>query len=135
VRPPEPRGEPAEPPSLHSLAPEPTEEAPWPDEARAELIADESAATMPLEATAGQQLHVHFRGAPQERMLQALEGLREVLRGRPGETAVVLHIPAGGGRAQEMQLRSGVAYDAELLAAVRRRLGEGLVELTLHSAG
>jgi hypothetical protein len=28
-----------------------------------------------------------------------------------------------------MELRGGVAYDAELVAEVRRRLGEGLVKL------
>jgi hypothetical protein len=30
-----------------------------------------------------------------------------------------------------MELRRGVAYDAELVADVRRRLGEGEVELSL----
>jgi hypothetical protein len=30
-----------------------------------------------------------------------------------------------------MELRRGVAYDAELLAEVRRRLGDGIVELSL----
>jgi hypothetical protein len=30
-----------------------------------------------------------------------------------------------------MELRRGVAYDAELLAEVNRRLGEGIVELRL----
>ena len=33
-----------------------------------------------------------------------------------------------------MELRRGVAYDAELLAEVRRRLGDGLVDLRLASA-
>ena len=33
-----------------------------------------------------------------------------------------------------MELRRGVAYDAELLAEVRRRLGDGLVELRLACA-
>jgi hypothetical protein len=32
-----------------------------------------------------------------------------------------------------MEVRSGVAYDAELLAEVRRRLGEGLVHLEVSS--
>jgi hypothetical protein len=45
---------------------------------------------------------------------------------------VVLHVPApSGGAALPMELRRGVAYDAELLAEVRRRLGEGIVELSL----
>jgi hypothetical protein len=30
-----------------------------------------------------------------------------------------------------MELRRGVAYDAELLAELRRRLGEGLVDIHL----
>jgi hypothetical protein len=33
-----------------------------------------------------------------------------------------------------MELRWGVAYDAELLAEVRRQRGDGLVELRLASA-
>ena len=40
-------------------------------------------------------------------------------------------IRAAGGQALPMELRAGVAYDAELLAEVRRRLGEGLVDLRL----
>jgi hypothetical protein len=34
-----------------------------------------------------------------------------------------------------MELRAGVAYDAELAAEVARRLGPGLVEIELASAG
>ena len=33
-----------------------------------------------------------------------------------------------------MELRRGVAYDADLVAEVRRRLGEGLVDLRLAGA-
>ena len=33
-----------------------------------------------------------------------------------------------------MELRRGVAYDSELVSEVRRRLGEGLVDLSLVSA-
>jgi hypothetical protein len=33
-----------------------------------------------------------------------------------------------------MEVRSGVAYDAELLAEVQRRLGEGLVRLDLGTS-
>jgi len=43
----------------------------------------------------------------------------------------VLHVPAGSAREQEMHLRLGVAYDAELMADVHRRLG-ALVELDLQ---
>ena len=43
---------------------------------------------------------------------------------------MVIHVPAGrGGGELPMELRSGVAYDAELLAEVGRRLGPGSVEL------
>jgi hypothetical protein len=48
----------------------------------------------------------------------------------PGDTAVVLHLPAAGGRSQQMQLRTRVAYDAELVATIQRRLG-GVVTLEL----
>ena len=57
-----------------------------------------------------------------------------LLRDRPGATRVVIHVPSpGAGESLPMELRWGVAYDAELLAEVRRRLGEGLVDLRLSS--
>jgi hypothetical protein len=65
-----------------------------------------------------------------DRVVDAFGVLRELFAGRPGETPVVLHVPAGGGREQPMQLRAGVAYDAELLGDVQRRVG-GLVDLRL----
>ena len=41
------------------------------------------------------------------------------IRSRPGATRVVLHVPQGGGRdALPMELRVGVAYDADLLGEV-----------------
>jgi hypothetical protein len=61
-----------------------------------------------------------------------MEEVRTLLRSRPGGTRVVLHVPQGGGRdALPMELRVGVAYDADLLGEVGRRLGSGLVELRL----
>ena len=46
-----------------------------------------------------------------------------------------VHVPGpGGGDALPMELRRGVAYDTELVAEVRRRLGEGIVDLRLASA-
>jgi hypothetical protein len=63
----------------------------------------------------------------------ALETLRQVLQARPGETPITLHIPAGAGREQPMELRSGVAYDAELVTEIQRRLGKGLARLDLGS--
>ena len=85
---------------------------------------------MPVEAGPDQVLHVRFATAPADRLVSAFEGLRSVLRARPGATPVVLHIPAGAGREQEMRLGPGVAYDAELIAEIERRLG-GLLRLGL----
>jgi hypothetical protein len=62
-----------------------------------------------------------------------METLRSVLRERPGGTRVVLHVPAPNGSATlPMELSRRVAYDADLLSEVRRRLGEGLVDLRLR---
>ena len=52
-------------------------------------------------------------------------------RARPGWSSTSRHRAAAR---PPMELRRGVAYDAELLAEVRRRLGDGLVELRLASA-
>jgi hypothetical protein len=62
-----------------------------------------------------------------------MEAFKGLLRDRPGATRVVLHVPpSAGGGALPMELRRRVAYDVELLAEVRRRLGEGVVELDLR---
>ena len=64
-----------------------------------------------------------------------METFKAVLRDRPGGTRVIIHVPsAAGGSALPMELRRGVAYDAELLAEVRRRLGDGLIDLRLASS-
>jgi hypothetical protein len=77
-------------------------------------------------------LNVRFaREAGTERVVSAMQTFRTVLRERPGGTPVVVHVPGPGGAARPMQLRVGVAYDAELLAEVRRRVGEGVIELQL----
>ena len=57
-----------------------------------------------------------------------------MLKRRPGSTRVVIHIPASGGGTLPMEIRTGVAYDAELLADIERLLGEGLVRLELNPA-
>ncbi len=129
-QPPEPIGDLPGPPSLGSLAPDGGDEPPWPDEARAEQVRELDAATPQVSAGVAQVLHVRFGRAPQDRVAAAFGTLREVFVAHPGDTGVVLHVPAAGGRQQEMQLRIGVAYDAELLADVQRRLG-GLAELSL----
>ncbi|HVA84869.1 MAG TPA: DNA polymerase III subunit alpha [Candidatus Saccharimonadales bacterium] len=105
------------------------EEPPLPDEARNLAVADATAASSPLEAGPGSELHVRFNsGASFDRTVAAMETFKSLLKGHPGSTPVFVHLPAVGGLA--MQLR-GVAYDAELVAEVQRRLGSDLVELSL----
>jgi len=103
-----------------------------PDEARARIVAD-ATADAPVDAGPNTVLHVKFASiAPSDRVVVAMETFKAVLRDRPGETRVVIHVPGpGGGTALPMELRRGVAYDAELLAELRRRLGEGLVDIHL----
>jgi len=131
VPPSEPRGDSLEPASLDALGRDNSDEPPWPDEAAAKLVRETEAETSAVEAAGGQTLHIRFQPAPQEQVVESFRALRELIHARPGETPVVLHIPAGGGREQRMELRTGVAYDAELLAEVGRRLGQGLVALHL----
>jgi hypothetical protein len=131
-RPVEPRSERAEPASVGVLSPEHADEPPLPDEMSREVAAEEEAPTEPVEAGAGQTLHIRFLPAGQEEVVRAFETLREIIHQRPGETPIVLRIPAGAGREQRMELRRGVAYDAELLAEVRRRVGDRLVQLQLQ---
>jgi len=59
-----------------------------------------------------------------------MRAFRALLRERPGDTPVLVHVEVGGTAGLPMSLRP-VAYDAELVAEVRRRLGEGTVELQL----
>ena len=88
------------------------------------------APTVPEAAQPGQVLQVRFARADEARLVEAFEALRTVVAAHPGETGVVLHLPASGGRSQQMQLRTGVAYDAELVAELHRRIGP-LVTLEL----
>jgi hypothetical protein len=103
-----------------------------PDEARSRIVAAVSVDD-PVSAGPETVLHVRFAGAAApDRLVSAMEAVKALLRDRPGGTRVVIHVPApGGGTPLPMELRRGVAYDAELLAEVRRRLGEGLVDLQL----
>jgi hypothetical protein len=105
-----------------------------PDEVRERIVADAGADT-PVDVGPATVLHVRFAAVAQsDRVVGAMEAFRAVLRARPGDTRVVIHLPApGGGAALPMELRSGVAYDTELLAEIRRRLGEGLIEINLAS--
>ena len=110
------------------------EEPPVPDEARARIVGD-AMDDVPVSAGPEAVLHVRFeRNAGPDRLVRAMETVKLLLRDRPGGTRVVLHVPASsGGQALPMELRLGVAYDAELLAEVRRQLGDGLVDMHLAS--
>jgi DNA polymerase-3 subunit alpha len=106
-----------------------------PDEIRSRVAAEAESPTAALDGSGpGAVLHVRFGGAPAARLILAMEAFRQLVRERPGETAVIVHVPAPGGSALPMELRSRVAYDADLLAEVQRRLGEGIVDLRLGEA-
>ncbi|HET9681519.1 MAG TPA: DNA polymerase III subunit alpha, partial [Candidatus Limnocylindrales bacterium] len=113
-------------------APERDVEPALPDEARSVAAAASSSPTVPLEV-AGESLtlHVRFSRAPSLQLVPAMEALRQVIRERPGDTAVVVHVPGPGGAVLPMPLRTAVAYDAELIAEIQRRLGAGMVDLAL----
>jgi hypothetical protein len=129
---------PAEPVSAYpdtpgaAMGPDQDDEPSVPDEARARIVAD-ATADAPVDAGPQTILHVRFAGtAAPDRVVGAMETFKAVLRDRPGGTRVIIHVPsAAGGAALPMELRRGVAYDAELLAEVRRRLGDGLIDLRL----
>jgi hypothetical protein len=123
------------PDDLAALSPD-RDEPPLPEEAREAAARASAAPTAPLEAPEASVLHVRFtRGADTNRIVWAMEELRGMLKARPGATRVVLYLPGPGGAALPMEIRGGIAYDAELLAEVHRRLGEGLVRLDLASGG
>ncbi len=136
VAPAEPMPTYVEPPDLVSAStrdgsPDP-EEPPLPDEQRRRAAAAAEAPSAPIDAAPDAVLNVRFaREAGAERVVSAMQAFRMVLRERPGGTPVVVHVPAPGGAARPMQLRVGVAYDAELLAEVQRRVGEGVIDLNL----
>jgi hypothetical protein len=97
-------------------------------------VAAAMAATAPIESGGTDRvLHVRFGGAPTDQLVRAMEQFRQLIRDRPGETRVVVHVPAPGG-ALPMELKQTVAYDAELLAEVQRRLGQGVANVSLGPA-
>ena len=122
-----------EPSTLEGLAPDRDLEPALPDEARDRAAGEARAETPPIDASPGAILHVRFAGGTgTERLVGAMEAFKGLLVERPGSTRVVLHVPAQTGTTSlPMELRRGVAYDSDLLAEVRRRLGEGIVELSL----
>ena len=89
----------------------------------------ESAPTLPQTAGAGQALHVSLGSGSPDELLEQMRSLREIIHEHPGETPVVLHVPAGAGRSQRMELRVRVAYDAELVATLSRLIRSGKVDL------
>jgi hypothetical protein len=126
----------SEPADLAAVAPD-REEPAFPEETRAAALRTEAAPTVPREAGPGGCLHVRFSaGLPTEDLQAAMAEVRDVLRSRPGATRVTIHLPQGAGRpALPMELRVGVAYDAELMAEVTKRLRPGLVDLSLTADG
>jgi DNA polymerase-3 subunit alpha len=130
-RPPEPVPTYSEPPGLTAPGADAPDEPPLPDEQRTVAAAAAQAPSRPLEAAPGAVLNVRFvREAGTDRLVSAMQAFKTVLRERPGGTRVVVHVPAPGGNALPMELR-GVAYDAELVAELQRRVGEGVIDLQL----
>ncbi len=122
-----------EPTSLVSLETA-SEEPPFPEEAQRLVAAFAEAPTVALTSRPDQALHVRFTITAAESVSRGFETLRAVVHDHPGETPLVVHIPAARGGTQAMQLRRGVAYDGELLHDLERRLGPGLVRLELLPA-
>jgi DNA polymerase-3 subunit alpha len=122
-----------EPAGLSGPGDDRDEEPPLPDEARERVVDGTTIPTAPVEAGPGRVLHVYFSATTgTDRLVGAMEEVRSVLRARPGTTPVVVHVPQTSGEdARPMSLRSGVAYDIDLLAEVSRRLATGIVELRL----
>jgi hypothetical protein len=119
-----------EPPGAVVADPDADDDPALPDEARARATDQATARTEPTEAGIGRVLHVRFSSASPDRSLAAMRTFGELVRSRPGDTRVLIHIDVGGSAALPMELRP-VAYDAELLAEIQRRLGDGVVELRL----
>jgi hypothetical protein len=120
----------AEPPGTAGFQPDDHEEPALPDEARAAAAGAAAEPTRPIDAGPGQVLHVRFRNAPSDRLFDAMRAFRALIRERPGATPVLVHLEVAGAAGLPIPLKP-VAYDSELLAEVRRRLGDGTVELQL----
>jgi hypothetical protein len=119
-----------EPPGFEMLSPaDEADEPPLPDEARARAAGALGAPTAPVEA-GGRILHIRFRGRESQLMLDAMRTFRELIRQRPGETPVLVHIEVSGRTALPIPLRP-VAYDGDLIAEIHRRLGAGTVDVSL----
>ena len=113
-------------------APPADDEPPWPIEAEQSLVREANRPTQPLDARPGQTLHVHFHGAEPDRIVPAFESLRVILRSRPGDTPVVLHIPNGNiARNSRCTCAQRLPTMPELVALVRRSVGSDVVDLRL----
>lgn len=107
------------------------DEPPLPEDVARTLPTAPSAPTTPLDASPHARLHVRFAALGQDRLVPIFEEVARALRGRPGETPVVLHIPVGTGREETMEARYRVAYDPELRAEITRRVDPAVVSLDL----
>ena len=105
-----------------------------PDEARARIVADATRRRPGRRRPGhGPPRPVRRAAPPPDRVVGAMEAFKARAARPPGRDPGRHPRPgAGGGAALPMELRRGVAYDAELLAEVRRRLGDGLVDLRLR---
>jgi len=126
----------SEPSDLEAAAPD-YEAPPLPEEERERAVASAAEPTAPVEAGPAGRLHVRFGAGIAPEVLQAaMATVRDLLRSRPGATRVTVLLPQGQGRAAlPMELRAGVAYDADLVAEVRRRLRPDICTLDLELEG
>jgi hypothetical protein len=119
-----------EPSATSAGEPDDHEEPALPDEARAREAALATASTSPTDVGNGRVLKVRFLGVLDDRLREAMGTFVELIRARPGETRVLVYLDVAGGAGLPITLKP-VAYDAEFLAEVNRRLGDGVVELSL----
>jgi DNA polymerase-3 subunit alpha len=119
-----------EPGATSAGEPDDHEEPALPDEARAREAALATASTSPTDVGNGRVLKVRFLGVLDDRLREAMSTFVELIRTRPGETRVLVYLDVAGGAGLPITLKP-VAYDAEFLAEVNRRLGDGVVELSL----
>ena len=103
-----------------------------PDEARSRVAA-EAASRTPRRSrrSVGGVLHVHFARASARGGVRGDRGDHAIDPRAPRRHPGRRPRPARWRARAEMPLGRRVAYDAELLAEVRRRLGEGIVDLRL----
>ncbi len=130
IRPAEPVSADPEPPGAGPFPDHDHEEPALPDEARDAALDAVAEPTRPLTAGPGHVLHVRFRGESTDRLFDAMRAFRALIRERPGDTPVLVHLDVGGATGLPMALKP-VAYDADLLAEIGRRLGDGAVDLQL----